>query len=186
MKIYTKTGDDGTTGLFNGARVKKSNQRVNLYGTTDELNSIIGLAVSASEKEELNQDLEKINNLIFDLGSDLATPLDPPPKFEVPRISSNHIDWLEKRIDKYDESLEPLKTFILPGGSMQAAFLHQARTVCRRAERLAVELSEEEDLGDYAVKFLNRLSDYLFAAARYSNYLHNVGDKKWKKNIDLY
>lgn len=181
MKIYTKTGDDGTTGLFNGARVKKNNNRVELYGTTDELNSIIGLAAASNPQSDINSDLQWINNRIFDLGSDLATPLDPPPKFEVPRIGESHIHWLESKIDEYDESLEPLKTFILPGGSMQAAFLHQARTVCRRAERLAVSLTENENLGEYAVKFLNRLSDYLFTAARYSNFLQSVPDKKWKK-----
>lgn len=181
MKIYTKTGDDGTTGLFNGSRVKKSNDRINLYGTTDELNSIIGLAAASLPESKLNTDLEWINNRIFDLGSDLATPLDPTPKFEVPRINEAHIIWLEKKIDEYDEVLDPLKTFILPGGSMQAAFLHQARTVCRRAERLAVNLSEQENLGSYVVKFLNRLSDYLFAAARYSNKIQSIEDKKWQK-----
>lgn len=178
MKIYTKTGDDGTTGLFNGERVHKSNDRVNLYGTVDELNSIIGLAV-ATASTDVNQHLEKINNLLFDLGSDLATPLDPPPKWEIKRLEPQWIEWLESNIDQYDKHLEPLKTFILPGGSMQAGFLHQARTVCRRAERLAVSLSKEVDLGPVAVKFLNRLSDYLFAASRYSNHLQGVKDKKW-------
>lgn len=181
MKIYTKTGDDGTTGLFNGERVLKSNQRVNLYGSVDELNSIIGLAVSSAQTH-LNIDLERINNLLFDLGSDLATPFDPPPKFKIQRLDKKWIDWLENKIDEYDKNLEPLKTFILPGGSMQAAFLHQARTVCRRAERLAVDLSKEIDLGQVAIKFLNRLSDYLFTAARYSNQLQNVSDKKWQKD----
>lgn len=181
MKIYTKTGDDGTTGLFNGERVLKSDQRVNLYGSVDELNSIIGLAVSISQTK-INSDLERLNNLLFDLGSDLATPYDPPPKFKIQRLDKKWIDWLESKIDGYDKELEPLKTFILPGGSMQAAFLHQARTVCRRAERLAVELSKQVELGNVAVKFLNRLSDYLFTAARYSNMLQGQADKKWEKD----
>ncbi|MDC1067646.1 cob(I)yrinic acid a,c-diamide adenosyltransferase [Candidatus Kapabacteria bacterium] len=183
MKIYTKTGDDGTTGLFNGARVKKSNIRVELYGTTDELNSIIGLATSSTPNSKINNHLEIINNWIFNLGSDLATPLNPPPKFDVPRINEKNINWLETKIDEYDKSLEPLKTFILPGGCKQSAFLHQARTVCRRAERICVDLSQNEDLGSYSLKFLNRLSDYLFTAARYANFLHDIEDKKWNKDI---
>lgn len=181
MKIYTKTGDDGSTGLFNGERVSKNSPRVNLYGTVDELNSIIGLAVAFDVKEPLKDDLININHVLFNLGSDLATPKNPKPKFEVPRITQNNIDWLEGRIDQYDESLEILKTFILPGGGKAAAFLHQARTVCRRAERLAVDLSASEDLGEFAVIFLNRLSDYLFTAARYSNHLDGIEDVKWSK-----
>ncbi len=181
MKIYTKTGDDGTTGLFNGQRVKKSHRRVELYGTVDELNSILGLAIASKPHELLKPDLERISNLLFNLGTDLATPLEPPPKFEVTRLDYGNIGYLEKLIDNYDESLEPLKNFILPGGSMASAFLHQCRTVCRRAERLAVVLSETEELGDVAVKLLNRLSDYFFAAARYANHLAGVKDKLWEK-----
>ena len=182
MKIYTKTGDDGTTGLFNGDRVSKNSPRVNLYGTVDELNSIIGLAITSGAKKPLADDLQILNNLLFNLGSDLATPFHPAPKFDVPRIDTRAIEWLENKIDKYDEELEPLKTFILPGGSEPAAFLHQGRTVCRRAERIAVDVSETDELGDHAIIFLNRLSDYLFTAARYSNKLNKVNDVEWNKD----
>lgn len=180
MKIYTKTGDKGETGLFNGARVRKDNLRVELYGTVDELNSIIGLARSFSPPKEIEKVLETTSKSLFNLGSDLATPLSPPPKFEVPRINKSNIEFLEQTIDKFDEALPPLKNFILPGGSHTAAYLHHARTVCRRAERLAVRLSFDENLGEYAVIFLNRLSDMLFTAARMSNYLSEVKDIEWK------
>ena len=186
MKIYTKTGDDGTTGLFNGQRVSKNALRVNVYGTVDELNSIIGIITTLPDlPPKLKTAMNIINNLLFNLGSDLATPLNPTPKFEVPRIKNENIIWLESLIDKYDTELQPLRNFILPGGTMSSAFLQNARTVCRRAERLAVELSGEEFLGDYAIKFLNRLSDYLFTAARYANHLNYVNDVLWESNIEL-
>lgn len=181
MKIYTKTGDDGTTGLFNGERVKKYAERVDLYGTVDELNSVIGVAVASGLNDKLKEDIFKIQNLLFNLGSDLATPLNPPPKFEVPRIKNEEIEFLEGLIDKYDLELPPLKSFILPGGTHASAHLHQARTVCRRAERMAVYLAEKVDIGNNAIKFLNRLSDYLFTAARYANKLENFDDITWKK-----
>ncbi len=180
MKIYTKTGDAGETSLFNGSRVKKHNSRVNLYGTVDELNSIIGIAISFCGHEEFTSLLQKLSLSLFNLGSDLATPLDPKPKFEVPRIGQSNIDELEQLIDKFDSELPKLKYFILPGGSHSASFLHQARTVCRRAERLATELSEVESLGDYVVKYLNRLSDFLFVAARYANKVDGREDIMWK------
>jgi cob(I)alamin adenosyltransferase len=182
MKIYTKTGDDGTTGLFNGSRVSKNSLRVNTYGTVDELNSIIGLAIAFDMPTEMLPTFKKISRTLFNLGSDFATPLLPTPKFSVPRISEENILDLERLIDQYDEKLTPLKSFILPGGSKSASFLHQARTVCRRAERLAVELSSHEDLGLYAVKFLNRLSDFLFTAARMANHLSNIPDEIWEKD----
>lgn len=181
MKIYTKTGDDGTTGLFSGARVDKDSLRVETYGTTDELNSIIGIAVSHINNNELKQDLLFLNNLLFFVGSDLATPLEPKPKFDVKRISMENIEWLESKIDEYTDKLPELKNFILPGGAISAAHLHHARTVCRRAERLCVRLSRNDYLGEYIGKFLNRLSDYLFTAARMANYLEGINDVHWKK-----
>jgi cob(I)alamin adenosyltransferase len=181
MKIYTKTGDDGTTGLFNGERVKKSNERVWLYGTVDELNASIGLVMTHNLPKEMHSEFVTLSNLLFNLGSDLATPFQPPAKFEVPRISENEIMWLESLIDKYDDLLEPLNTFILPGGTQASAFLHLSRTICRRAERIAVELSQSEDLGNYAIKFLNRLSDFLFTASRMANKFADVKDVSWEK-----
>jgi len=181
MKIYTKTGDDGTTGLFSGLRVGKDSLRVETYGTTDELNTIIGIAVSNMAESELKDDLIILNNLLFVVGSDLATPILPKPKFEINRINSDNIKWLEAKIDQYTSAMPVLKNFILPGGSISAAHLHHARTVCRRAERLCVGLSREEVLGDYILKFLNRLSDYLFTAARMANHNEGKPDVMWQK-----
>lgn len=180
MKIYTKTGDNGTTGLFNGARVSKSSLRVETYGTVDELNSIIGLTRTENTNNKLESYLSDITVTLFNLGSDLATPLNPPPKFGIKRIEENDITKLEKYIDEFDEILPPLKNFILPGGSKAAAYLHNARTVCRRAERLAVELASVEEIGEYVVRYLNRLSDFLFTAARYANHTSGIKDVEWK------
>lgn len=176
MKIYTKTGDDGTTGLFSGKRVPKSSPRVEAYGTVDELNSVLGIALSACSHDIMKADLARVSNTLFILGSDLATPPEPKPKWEVKRIGGEHIALLEKKIDEYTALLPELKNFILPGGCMVSAYLHQARTICRRAERRAITLSENENIGNYAVKYLNRLSDYLFTAARYANMLNKTGD----------
>ncbi|OGU59594.1 MAG: ATP:cob(I)alamin adenosyltransferase [Ignavibacteria bacterium GWF2_33_9] len=169
MKIYTKSGDDGTTGLFNGKRVKKFDLRVECYGTVDELASVVGLAVSFGTDEVMKDDLQEISHKLFRFASDLATPLNPPAKFKIARIEQSDIDYLENKIDTYDLELEPLRNFIISGGTNSAAFLHLARTVSRRAERRIIELNEKEDLGEFAVKFINRLSDYLFTAARIAN-----------------
>lgn len=181
MKIYTKTGDDGTTGLFNGSRVQKYDLRVESYGTVDELNSIIGLARTVSKNQILSETLKKISNMLFSLGSDLATPHNPPPKFTAMRLEESSISFLENLIDEYTAQLPPLRNFILPGGTLCAAYLHQARTVCRRAERLIVKLSEHDEIGSTVVIFINRLSDYLFTAARYENFLSGENDNEWEK-----
>ncbi len=179
MKIYIKTGDKGTTGLFSGERVSKASLRVDTYGTADELNSIIGIALSHDIDKNFREDLMKINKMLFRLGSDLATPPDAGTQFKVLRIEEKDISWLEKKIDEYTGRMPELKNFILPGGSLPAAFLHQARTVCRRAERMSVRLAETENTGELPVVFLNRLSDYLFTAARYANHLAGIEDIKW-------
>lgn len=181
MKIYTKTGDKGKTGLFNGQRVAKDSLRVEAYGTVDELNSVLGICLSADCPEEIKFTLEIISPLLFTLGSDLATPLDPPPKFETLRVEEKNVVFLEEMIDKYTGELPKLKNFILPGGTQAAAYLHHARTVCRRAERMAVRLSAQEKINEVSLIFLNRLSDYLFVAARYANHLEGVADKIWKR-----
>jgi cob(I)alamin adenosyltransferase len=183
MKIYTKTGDDGTTGLFNGARVKKSDLRVECYGTVDELNSILGICIAYNPSQDLKESLIQISNMLFNLGSDLATPLHPEPKFKVIRIEAKYVSFLEALIDEYTTQLEELKNFILPGGCMVASFLHQARTVCRRAERRAVELQSLEEINPNTVLFLNRLSDYLFTASRYANFKSSINDNIWNPNI---
>ncbi len=179
-RIYTKTGDDGTTGLFGGTRVRKDHLRIETYGTVDELNSIIGVALTTTVPEQLAGELRTISSVLFTLGADLATPLDPPPAYDVPRIGEEHIAELERWIDGHDDALEPLKTFILPGGSPIAAHLHVARTVCRRAERNAVALAAYEDVGAHVVRYLNRLSDYLFTAARAANASLGVADVPWR------
>jgi cob(I)alamin adenosyltransferase len=178
-KIYTKTGDDGSTGLFGGKRVSKADLRVQVYGTIDELNSYIGLITTKNPPKELDEPLNNLNNILFVAGSDVATPLEPKPKFEIQRISKDNVLMLEQLIDEYTAKLPVLKNFILPGGTEVSALLQVARTVCRRAERHAVELTETEDLGPHLIKYLNRLSDYLFTAARYANFLAGVEETKW-------
>lgn len=181
MKIYTKTGDKGTTSLFNGERLPKSSLRVETYGTVDELNSILGLALAFNPPAPVDKDILKIMNLLFNLGSDLATPLNSETKFKPIRINADNIHWLENKIDDYTEQLPKLKSFILPGGCKSAAFLNQARAVCRRAERLSVKLAENEDIGTNPLIFLNRLSDYLFTASRLANRLTSTPEIEWEK-----
>ncbi len=182
-KIYTKTGDDGQTGLFGGQRVPKDHLRIEAYGTVDELNSLLGVILALQGTTALPSDmsatLRDISALLFTAGADLATPLDPPPSYPIPRIESTHTQFLERMIDAYDTELEPLKTFILPTGTTTAAHLHLARTVCRRAERLVVALSREESCGEEIVRFLNRLSDFCFTAARLANKRAGLEDIAW-------
>lgn len=182
MKIYTKTGDKGSTSLANGVRVRKHSLRVEAYGTVDETNTLVGVALAFDLPDALRHDLAIISNLLFNLGSDIATPSVPEPKFDVPRIKPEEIEFLERAIDRYDASLPELRAFILPGGSRGAAFLHNARAVARRAERLATRLAGEEDVNPNAVIFLNRLSDYLFTAARFANWSAGQKDIEWSKS----
>lgn len=185
-RIYTRTGDDGTTGLFTGQRVKKFDLRVSAYGTIDETNAIIGLTRLHTLDREPVVDamLVRIQHDLFDLGADLCTPEgDEPPAFPVPRISSAHVKRIEDDIDRLTSELPPLKAFILPGGTPAAAYLHQCRTVCRRAERLMVELAAHDGAGvsDEALKFVNRLSDFFFVASRHVNG-RGAGDVLWSKD----
>jgi cob(I)alamin adenosyltransferase len=172
-KIYTKTGDDGTTGLVSGPRRLKDDLRVEAYGTIDEANSAIGLArLHTAGLPELDAMLMSIQNDLFDLGADLATPdTGEPPAYEPLRIAETQVDRVEHDIDRLNAGLEPLKSFILPGGSPAAAHLHLARTIARRAERLMVALArtDGEIVGEPAMKYVNRLSDFLFVAARHAN-----------------
>ena len=180
-KIYTKTGDDGTTGLFGGDRVRKDHARIEAYGAVDELNATLGgvLALAAAPPP-LAERIQEISALLFTAGADLATPLHPPPSYPIPRIEHRHVEYLERLIDEYEGELSPLKAFILPTGTPAAAALHLARTVCRRAERRTIALAVNEDIGETIVKFLNRLSDFLFVAARMANRLAGVPDVEWK------
>jgi cob(I)alamin adenosyltransferase len=172
-RIYTRTGDGGTTALASGERRPKHDLRIDAYGTVDETNACIGLVRQhTGDDPELDAMLSRIQNDLFDLGADLATPeTGEPLSYEPLRIVQAQVDRLERELDALNEPLEPLRSFVLPGGSPTAAALHLARTVCRRAERLAVELSDKpgETVSPEAVKYLNRLSDFLFVASRYVN-----------------
>lgn len=170
-KIYTRTGDGGDTALGDGTRVQKHSARVTAYGTSDELNAVVGLARLQAEGE-MDDQLARIQNDLFDLGADLCRPdmqKDAEAEYPVLRMIDTQVDRLETEIDAMNARLEPLRSFILPGGSALSAYLHQCRTVARRAERLAVELSELEQVNPFAVKYLNRLSDWFFVAARIAN-----------------
>ena len=174
-KIYTRTGDDGKTALSTGKRVDKFNTRIQAYGTVDETNSVLGvvrLHTGTSELKSLDDMLARVQNELFDLGADLCTP-DTGEKLEWEplRVTSGQVERLESEIDQLNEDLEPLRSFVLPGGHAAAAHLHIARTVARRAERLVVELASEdnEPVSAEAILYLNRLSDFLFVASRWVN-----------------
>jgi cob(I)alamin adenosyltransferase len=179
-KIYTRTGDDGMTGLAGGQRVPKDSQRVETYGTIDELNSQIGAALATGLCERLTADLRLIQNELFDLGADLATPAASQARHPVPTIQPRQIDKLERLIDEFNEVVGPLANFLLPGGSPGAAQLHVARTVCRRAEREATTLARDESIGATVLPYLNRLSDALFVMARYENHERGVAEPLWE------
>lgn len=168
-RIYTRTGDDGSTGLGSGERRAKFDLRVVAYGTVDETNAVIGCARAACDDPALSELLMRIQNDLFDLGADLATPAGAELPYDPLRIVPEQVTRLEKEIDHLNQRLTPLKSFVLPGGSAFAAQLHLARTVCRRAERLMVELSQTETVGAAALHYVNRLSDLLFVAARVAN-----------------
>ena len=178
-KIYTKTGDDGTTALGGGQRVPKDALRIETYGTVDELNSAIGVALAGGLEPTLADELSRIQNELFHLGSDLCVREEDKGKTPVPRIEGRHVQALELAIDRMSVELGPLANFILPGGSPGAAHLHVARTVCRRAERLAVALAREEAVGPHVISYLNRLSDALFVMARWENRHRGVADVTW-------
>jgi cob(I)alamin adenosyltransferase len=179
-RIYTKTGDEGTTGLGGGQRVPKDSVRVATYGTVDELNSHIGVALAAGLCDRLATELTAIQNQLFDLGSDLATPATSQERHPVPRVEPRHIEHLERLIDEFNEVVGPLTNFLLPGGSAGAAQLHVARTVCRRAERSATTLARDEPIGPTVLPYLNRLSDALFVMARYENHQRGVAEPLWE------
>jgi cob(I)alamin adenosyltransferase len=175
MKIYTRTGDTGETSLFGGARVRKDDARIEAYGTVDELNSFIGVARASWPSSSLDGQFHAIQSDLFDIGAHLASP--GTSRFAGPDAA--RIEALEQAIDAMEAELAPLKTFILPGGTLAAANLHVARTVCRRAERLVVALHDDDDAMKASITYLNRLSDFLFVAARFANYHQGVADVPW-------
>ncbi|SDU02548.1 cob(I)alamin adenosyltransferase [Polaribacter sp. Hel1_33_78] len=190
MKIYTKTGDKGTTALFGGTRVKKYNLRIESYGTVDELNSYIGLIKDQEISSYIKESLLKVQNDLFTLGAMLATPPEKETlksgkeRLNIPKIDSDSILFLENEIDKMDALLPQMTHFILPGGHQSVSFCHIARCVCRRAERLSVELNDQENIHNDIIKYLNRLSDFLFVLARMLSKELLVEEIKWipKKN----
>ena len=174
-KIYTRTGDDGTTGLGDGVRVAKDGARVAAYGSTDELNSVLGLLLAEEVPDEVRAVLHEVQHHLFDLGGELCIPGHQA-------IAATHIDWLERTLDHFNDDLPPLKDFILPGGSRAAAACHLARTVCRRAERLVVTLGRDEDeVPPFSLRYLNRLSDLLFVLARVLSRQSGASEVLWQK-----
>lgn len=176
-RVYTKTGDAGETSLVDGSRVSKAHERVAAYGDVDELNSLLGLARVGLADAQLDEALGKIQNELFIVGADLASPL----TIQVPRVDETHISELEQLIDSLLEELEPLREFILPGGTQLGASLHLARTVARRAERSIVTLAAREEINERALIYLNRLSDLLFVMARVAN--HRAGVREQAANF---
>ena len=182
MKIYTKTGDQGTTALFGGKRVSKSDLRINAYGTIDELNSYIGLLRDQEVNQKRKEVLIEIQDRLFTIGSILAT--EPGnTKVKIPSSTEADIHYLEKEIDSMDAELPPMKFFVLPGGHPSVSFGHVARTVCRRAERLVIELDAIENVEPLVIKYLNRLSDHLFMLCRKMSHELNAEEIAWKPRM---
>lgn len=181
IKIYTKTGDKGTTSLIGGTKVPKNDIRIETYGTVDELNSWIGMVNDQLNDTAFKNELKEIQDRLFTIGSSLATDADKEPKMKLPDLTGNDIEFLEKRIDAMTAELPPMKNFILPGGHVAVSSIHITRCVCRRAERLAVNMQQHELFVDEKViQYLNRLSDYLFILARYAAQKLGAGEIPWK------
>lgn len=178
-RVYTRTGDDGSTGLGDGIRVQKDSPRIETFGAVDELSSAIGLAVAFGVDPDLAAPLSRIQNELFHLGADLCVPEDRKRAGSLPGIEERHVTALEALMDELSSELTPLANFVLPGGCQSAAALHVARTVCRRAERCAVTLAKAEAVGPEVVRYLNRLSDTLFVMARFENVRRQVPDVLW-------
>ena len=178
MKIYTKTGDAGETGLFGGERVAKDALRIEAYGAVDELNAFLGLAVRHCTSPDIQSRLQRVQGELFQVGADLATPLDAKTSY-IARLDEQSARRLESEIDEWMEILPPLTSFVLPGGSQPGAALHIARTICRRAERRAVSLARAEHINENVVSYLNRLSDWLFVLARLVNHRQNAPEIPW-------
>ena len=184
MKLYTRTGDDGSTGLFGGARVRKDHVRIEAYGTVDELNGLLGLALAACTGEDdgsrhLLELLGPIQSRLFDLGADLATPADSPHADKVRRLAETEVAELENLIDDIDGRNDEIRAFVMPGGSELAARLHVARGACRRSERAIVSLADVDEVNPATIRFMNRLSDLLFASARFANKSLDIADVPW-------
>ena len=184
MKIYTKTGDKGKTSLIGGTKVIKSHPRIEAYGTIDELNSFIGLSLDHISSFLIDNVLAEVQDRLFTIGSALACDPDKETKLKIPDLHEEDITLLEKEMDKMNEVLPPMKSFILPGGHVAVSALHVARTVCRRAERLCVGMQEKDDeIDPLIIKYLNRLSDYLFVLARFTAFKLGAEEIPWKPRV---
>jgi len=184
MKIYTKTGDAGKTSLIGGTKVPKSHIRIESYGTVDELNSYVGLVGDYLSDEAVKNTLKEIQDRLFTVGSSLAVDPEKEPLMKIPDLTAADVESLEKEIDRMNETLPVMKNFILPGGHVAVSTAHIARCVCRRAERLCVGMQEEQLFVEpLVIKYLNRLSDYLFVLARYIGHLLNVAEVAWRPRV---
>ena len=184
IKIYTKTGDKGKTSLIGGTKVAKSDLRIEAYGTIDELNSFMGLVSDQTDKTESISVIREIQDRLFTIGSSLACDPDKEPALKIPDLKEEDVVFLEKEIDKMNESLPAMKTFLIPGGHVAISTTHVARCVCRRAERICVHMQEEHmEIEPLIIKYLNRLSDYLFVLARYTGNNLNVPEIPWKPRL---
>jgi cob(I)alamin adenosyltransferase len=188
-RVYTRSGDQGDTGLVGGKRVPKDSLRIETYGTIDELNSIVGLArafnnevAHTTARDRLEEILKRLQNELFDLGSELATPPEAfhPGMF---RVAAEDVQALERLMDDCQRDLDPLNSFVLPGGGTVSGFLHQSRTVCRRAERLVLRLGREEDIGSWPLRYLNRLSDLFFVLARWIGKHSGEAEYLWERGL---
>lgn len=184
LKIYTKTGDKGTTSLIGGTKVSKSHIRIESYGTVDELNSWVGVVSDHIADATTKQTLKEVQDRLFTIGSSLACDPEKEPKLKIPDLHESDVEFLEKEIDRMNEVLEPMRAFILPGGAAAVSFAHVARCVCRRAERLCVAMQQDEmEVESLVLKYLNRLSDYLFVVARYITHLQGAEEIQWKPRV---
>jgi cob(I)alamin adenosyltransferase len=184
LKIYTKTGDKGTTALIGGTRVPKSHLRIEAYGTVDELNSYIGLCRDHLADEQSRNMLQEIQDRLFTIGSSLACDPEKETKMKIPDLKEEDITVLEKEIDRMNDTMPPMKNFVLPGGHITVSHLHVARCICRRAERCCVRLElEKEEIKAIVIKYLNRLSDYLFVLARYAAHQLKAEEIPWKPRM---
>jgi cob(I)alamin adenosyltransferase len=184
FKIYTKTGDKGSTSLIGGVRVPKNHIRIEAYGTVDELNSQMGVVSDCVKNEEIIGWIREIQDRLFTLGAVLATNPDKEVKMKLPDLHDEDVIWMENLIDKMNETLPEMRSFILPGGNLAASMAHVARCICRRAERICVAMQQEQEyIPDLAVKYLNRLSDFLFVLARYIGHLNHATEIAWRARV---
>ncbi len=184
FKIYTKTGDKGSTSLIGGVRVPKHHIRIESYGTVDELNSFLGMVNDMCDNKKISDWIREIQDRLFTIGSVLATNPDKDVKMKLPDLHDSDVQWLEQRIDEMNESLPEMYAFILPGGNLAASTCHVARCVCRRAERICVHMQEEKEyIPELIIMYLNRLSDLLFVLARYISHINGVQEIPWRARI---